>query len=68
MVEKRRYTIKKRNGLRCDLGEIKAIVIIPYEKITNTKAIELLSNEENEGYFDADREAVIYWKKYLDDF
>ena len=68
MVEKRRNTIKKHKCLRCDLEEIKAIVIIPYEKITNTEAIELLSNEENEGYFDADREAVIYWKKYLDDF
>jgi hypothetical protein len=68
MVEKRRNTIKKRKGLGCDREDIQAIIIIPYEKITNTEAIELLSNEENEGYFDADREAVIYWKKYLDEF
>ena len=68
MGVKRRNTLKKRKYLRCGLEEIKAIVIIPYEKITNTEAIELLSKEENEGYFDADREALIYWKRYFDDF
>jgi len=63
MVERRRKTIKKHRYLGRGYEEIRAVVIIPFDNITTEEAIELLSNEENDGYFDGDREALIYWKK-----
>jgi hypothetical protein len=63
MVEKRRKALKKHKFLGLGQEGVRAVVIIPYDTITTTEAIGLLSKAEIEGYFDADREAVIYWKK-----
>lgn len=63
MVEKRRKALKKHKYLGRGHEELRAVVIIPYDTITTAEALGILSKAEIEGYFDADREAVIYWRR-----
>lgn len=65
MTERRRKTIKKHTSLGHGYDDLRAVVIIPYETITMTEALRLLNNAEIEGYFDADRGALIYWRRAL---
>ncbi|RZN33700.1 MAG: hypothetical protein EFT35_10215 [Methanophagales archaeon ANME-1-THS] len=68
MIERRRKAIKTHKYLGRGHEELRAVVIIPYDTITTAEALNLLSKTEIEGYFDADRAALIYWRRGFREF